>query len=178
MNLPRDRHDGQRCAPSVPAPVRCADRSCAMSPVMRLLQETPEPEPEAEGGGIDWASVLFFGGAVLGFLNWLTMSFLRERTSLVYFSSVPTDPIDQAQVVTLVGAVGMMMGTLAMIIMAVFCHGPPSSELMYSAVRLPNALFAAEGRPGLTPRPRRRPACTSCSSLTKSSASSRAPTTS
>ena len=126
-----------------------------MSPVMRLLQETPEPEPEAEGGGIDWASVLFFGGAVLGFLNWLTMSFLRERTSLVYFSSVPTDPIDQAQVVTLVGAVGMMMGTLAMIIMAVFCHGPPSSELMYSAVRLPNALFCrgGEARANAAPAP-------------------------
>ena len=145
---------------------------------MRLLQETPEPEPEAEGGGIDWASVLFFGGAVLGFLNWLTMSFLRERTSLVYFSSVPTDPIDQAQVVTLVGAVGMMMGTLAMIIMAVFCHGPPSSELMYSAVRQPSPTPFLPGEARADAGPRRRPACTSCSSLTKSSASSRAPTTS
>ena len=84
----------------------------------------------------DWASILFFAGAVLGILNWATMSILREATAAQYFGGVlPAGDKDRGQVIACVGGIGMTMGSLVLLILAIFENGAPTNTMMYSAVR-------------------------------------------
>ena len=55
-----------------------------------------------------------------------------------YFTSVTDNPCDKGQLETVTGGMGALSGSIVMLVLAVFCGGPPSDELMYSAVRLPN----------------------------------------
>ena len=130
----------------------------------RALQDTGDDSP------IDWASVLFFAGALLGLLNWATMSILREATSAQYFGGgLPADDKDRGQVIACVGGIGMTMGSLVLLILAIFEAGPPTTTMMYSAVRclkptpvLPGGEFNSGRRKCV-----RRRSCTSCSSSTR-----------
>ena len=55
-----------------------------------------------------------------------------------YFTQVTEAQPDKGQLETVTGGMGALSGSIVMLVMAVFCKGPPSDELMYSAVRLPN----------------------------------------
>ena len=86
----------------------------------------------------DWASILFFAGAVLFIFNFVTLSLTREWVLTQYFTSVTDNPCDKGQLETVTGGMGALSGSIVMLALAVFCNGPPSDHLMYSAVRLPN----------------------------------------
>ena len=124
-----DRRSHTARSPAAVVNVTLTQHVSTMPSAIRYLQdETSDDTP------IDWASILFFGGTVLGVLNWATMSTLREGTAAQYFSELPADKRAKDQVVAMLATVGNMMGVVVMLTMAIFCAGPPSTEVMYSAV--------------------------------------------
>ena len=98
------------------------------------------------------------------------MSILREATSAQYFGGgLPADDKARGQVIACVGGIGMTMGSLVLLILAIFEAGPPTNTMMYSAVRclkptpvLPGGEFNSGRRKCV-----RRRSCTSCSSSTR-----------
>ena len=81
----------------------------------------------------DYASILFFAGAVLALFNWATMSLLREKTANAYFYALPADEADRGQITACIAGIGMTMGSLLLITIAVLEQGPPSANMMYAA---------------------------------------------
>ena len=74
-----------------------------------------------------------------------------------YFTEVTADACSKGQLETVTGGMGALSGSIVMLVMAVFCKGPPSDELMYSAVRLPNPtpfLRRVRDRQMFYPRPK------------------------